>query len=148
MLCVFIDSSVLFSAAYSSKGHACDLIIMAARNEFRLVISPLVMDKTRRNLADFAPEVLPALEQIFDAIDFEIINPSKADVIEAAKIVALNTAAILAAVNVAQVDMFVTLDKKHLVNRPKLEAYARTLILRSVDAYQRITGLIKNSKSP
>jgi predicted nucleic acid-binding protein len=140
---VFIDSSVLFSAAYSSKGHARDLIIMAARNEIRLVIGV-----TRRDLADFTPEALSALEQIFDAIDFEIINPSKADVIEAAKIVALNTAAILAAVNVAQVDMFVTLDKKHLVNRPELEAYARTLILRSVDAYQRITGLIKNSKSP
>jgi predicted nucleic acid-binding protein len=108
MLRVFIDSSVLFSAAYSSKGYARDLIVIAARADIRLVISSLVMEETRRNLADFAPEVLPALEQIFDSIDFEIINPSKADVIEAAKIVALKDAAILAAVKIAQVDMFVT----------------------------------------
>ena len=126
MLRVFIDSSVLFSAAYSSKGHASDLIIMAARNEIRLVISSLVMEETRRNLADFAPEVLPALDQVFDAIDFEIINPSKADVIDAAKIVAVKDAAILAAVKVAQVYMFVTLDKKHLLDRPELEIYANT----------------------
>ena len=145
MLRVFIDSSVLFSAAYSSKGHARDLIMMAARAEIRLVISSLVIEETRRNLADFAPEVLPALEQIFDAINFDIVNPSKADVIEAAKIVALKDAAILAAVKVAQVDMFVSLDKKHLLDRPELETYASTPILRPVDAYQRIAGLSKNS---
>lgn len=145
MLRVFIDSSVLFSAAYSNKGHACDLIMMAARNEIRLVISTLVMEETRRNLADFAPEVLPALERIFDAIDIEIVNPSKADIIEAAKIVALKDAAILAAVRFAQVDLFVTLDKKHLLDRPELEAFTSTAILRPVDAYQRITGLKKDS---
>jgi predicted nucleic acid-binding protein len=141
MLRIFIDSSVLFSAAYSSKGHARDLIMMAARNEIRLVISRLVMEETRRNLADFAPEVLPALEQIFDAIDFEIVNPSKADVVEAAKIVALKDAAILAAVKVARLDMFVTLDKKYLLDRLELETYANAPILRPVDAHQRITGL-------
>jgi predicted nucleic acid-binding protein len=145
MLRVFIDSSVLFSAAYSNKGHARDLILMAARADIRLVISSLVMAETRRNLADFAPAVLPDLEQIFDSIDLEIVNPSKADIIEAAKIVALKDAAILAAVKVAQVDMFVTLDKKHLLDRPELESYASTLILRPVDAYQRIAGLSKNS---
>ena len=102
------------------------------------------MEETRRNLADFASDVLPALEQIFDAIDFEIINPSKADVIEAAKIVALKDAPILAAVKLAQVELFVTLDKKHLLDRPELEAFTSTSILRPVDAYQRITGLSNN----
>ena len=140
MLRVFVDSSVLFSAAYSSKGHARDLILMAARAEIRLAISPMVMEETRRNLADFAPETRPALEQIYDAIDFEIVNPTKDDVIEAAKLVALKDAPILAAVKVANVDMFVTLDKKHLLDRPDLEKYANTPILRPVDAYQRITG--------
>jgi predicted nucleic acid-binding protein len=140
MLRVFIDSSVLFSAAYSSTGHARDLITMAARSEIRLVISSLVMEETRRNLADFAPDTLPALEQIFASIDFEIVKPSTDDVISAAKIVALKDAAILAAVKFAQVDLCVTLDKKHLLDRPELEAYANSPILRPVDAYQRITG--------
>lgn len=144
MLRVFIDSSVMFSAAYSNTGHARDLIMMAARDEIRLVISALVMDESRRNLADFAPEVIPALERIFDSIDFEIINPTKEDVVEAAKIIALKDAPILAAVKVAQVDLFVTLDKKHLLDRPELETYVSSPILRPVDAYQRIMRLRKN----
>lgn len=141
---VFIDSSVLFSAAYSSKGYARDLILMAVRAEIRLVISSLVMEETRRNLADFAPEVLPALKQIFDSIDFEIINPTREDVIEAARFVALKDAPILAAARIAQVDLLVTLDKKHLLDRPELEVFANSPILGPVDAYQRITGLSNN----
>lgn len=138
MLRVFIDSSVLFSAAYSNKGHARDLILMAARDEIRLVISALVMEETRRNLADFAPEALPALEQIFDSIDFEIVNPAKDEVLDAAKLVALKDAPILAAAQIAKVDIFVTMDKKHLLDKPELETFANCPILRPVDAYQRI----------
>jgi predicted nucleic acid-binding protein len=145
MLRVFIDSSVLFSAAYSGKGHARDLVMMAIRGEIRLVISTLVVEETRRNLADFAPEVLPALELIFDLIDFEIIKPSSESVIEATKIVALKDAAILAAVKFAQVDFFVTVDKKHLLDRPELAIFANTPILRPVEVYQKIIGLNKKS---
>lgn len=140
MLRVFIDSSVLFSAAYSNKGHARDLILMAAREEIRLVISLLVMEETRRNLADFAPEALPALERVFDSIDFEIVNPIKDEVVEAAQLVAPKDAPILAAARVARVDILITLDKKHLLDKPELETYANCPILRPVDAYQRITG--------
>ncbi len=111
MLRVFIDSSVLFSAAYSNKGNAHDLILMAARDEIRMVISELVMEETRCNLDDFAPETLPALERVFDSIDFEIVNPIKDEVLDAAKLVTLKDAPILAAARVAGVDIFVTLDK-------------------------------------
>ena len=145
MLRVFIDSSVLFSAAYSSKGHAREIIMMAARDEIRLVISTLVMEETRCNLANFAPEVIPSLENLFDSINFEITPISKDDVVEAMRLVVLKDAPILAAVKIARVDYFVTLDKKHLLDRPELETYASTMILRPVDAYQRITSSRKNS---
>jgi predicted nucleic acid-binding protein len=140
MLRVFVDSSVLFSAAYSNKGHARDLILMAARDEIRLVISPLVIEETRRNLADFAPEVLPALEQVFDSIDFETFNPTRDEVVEAAKLVAFKDAPILAAVLLSRVDIFVTLDQKHLLDKPELERFAKCPILRPIDTYRRITG--------
>lgn len=38
---LFIDSSVLFSAAYSARGHACDLVVMAAREEVILGVISL-----------------------------------------------------------------------------------------------------------
>jgi predicted nucleic acid-binding protein len=38
---VFIDSSVFFSAANSSRGHSRDLILMAVRGKIDLVLSRL-----------------------------------------------------------------------------------------------------------
>jgi predicted nucleic acid-binding protein len=137
---LFIDSSVLFSAAYSSKGHARSLIVMAARDEIKLVISSLVMEETRRNLADFAPEVLPALEIIITLIDFEVVDPTKEEIIAASRVVALKDAPILAAAKVANVSLLVTLDKKHLLDRPELGSYANVQIVRPADAYHMISS--------
>ena len=39
MIRAFFDSNVLFSAMYSSKGYSHDLLIMAVRKEFQMVIS-------------------------------------------------------------------------------------------------------------
>ena len=58
MLRVFLDSSVLFSAAYSSTGSSRDLIREAIRGNLTLVVSPEVLDETQRNLEQKAPHVL------------------------------------------------------------------------------------------
>ena len=55
---VFVDSSVLFSAAYSSKGHSREVLLKAAREEITVGISQPVVDETRRNLADHAPHLI------------------------------------------------------------------------------------------
>lgn len=47
---LFIDSSVLFSAANSAKGHSRDLLLMGASGEITIVISDYVLEETRRNL--------------------------------------------------------------------------------------------------
>ena len=65
---LFIDSSVLFSAAYSSRGNARNIILMAARKELTAVISKLVINETLgiytcfpKHLLDrvFAPYAVP-----------------------------------------------------------------------------------------
>ena len=137
---VFIDSSVLFAAAYSEKGFARDLIITGIREQAHLVISSLVMEETRRNLADFAPETLPALERIFELASFEVVNPSKQGVLDAAKWVVLKDAPILAAAKSAKVDILATLDKRHLLDRPELESFIAARILRPKEAYEWIMG--------
>ena len=50
----FIDSSVLFSAAYSPRGNARNIILVAVRNELTAVISKLVIDETTRNMIEKA----------------------------------------------------------------------------------------------
>lgn len=121
---IFLDSSVLFSAAYSSRGHSHDLILMAAKGEIIIVISNFVLNETKRNLHASAPEAIPFLEQVFDSISFEYIRPTKRDVIAAANHVTQKDAPIVSAAKKAKVDLLVTLDKKHLLGKPEIAAYA------------------------
>ena len=136
---LFIDSSVLFAAAYSTRGHAHDLILMGVRGQVTLVMSRLVLEETRRNLAASAPESLPALERLLDNLSLEIVRPSKDEVVAAAQYTALKDAPILAAARIAKVDLLVTLDRKHLLRKPDLETYARAAIRTPVEAYRKIT---------
>ena len=43
---LFIDSSVLFSAANSERGHSRDLVLMSAKEEHTLVLSHYVLEET------------------------------------------------------------------------------------------------------
>ncbi|MGD2158995.1 MAG: PIN domain-containing protein [Anaerolineales bacterium] len=124
MIRIFVDSSVLFAAAYSATGHSRDLILMAAREEITLVISHLVLAETRRNLFESAPEVLNYLDLVIDNIPFESIQPTKREVIAASEFVVLKDAPIVAAAKKAGVKFLVTLDRKHLLGKPKIAQYA------------------------
>ncbi len=134
---LFIDSSVLFSAAYSSKGHSRDLIMLGAAGKINLVISDFVVEETRRNLALSRPG-MTVLEQIFREARMEVVTVSRHQVQAAMRIVVPKDAAILAAAKVAKVDMLVTLDRKHLLNHPELEKYLNAPILTPAEAVSRI----------
>jgi predicted nucleic acid-binding protein len=58
----------------------------------------------------------------------------------AAKHVTLKDAPILAAARKAKVAFLVTLDKKHLLSRPELAQYARTIIATPQEAFLQITA--------
>jgi len=140
MMRVFLDSSVLFSAAYSPRGHSRDLLLMAAREEIILVISKLVVEEVKRNLSDYAPDAVILFEQILDAIPFEYIHPTKKEILMAAEKVELKDAPIVAAAKKAKVDVLVTLDKKHLLGRPELVRYAGM----DISTPQEAIALLKN----
>jgi predicted nucleic acid-binding protein len=94
---LFLDSSVLFSAAYSSRGHARDLILMGIRREIVIVISRLVIDETRMNLGEKAPDKLYLLDTIVENVPFEVVRPTKREVIASMRKVELKDAPIIAA---------------------------------------------------
>lgn len=140
MIRVFFDSSVLFAAAYSSRGHSRDLLLMAGRRDIVAVASPVVLEETRRNIAESAPECLPVLERLLEQVAFELVRPSKREVLAAARQIALKDAPILAAARRARVHILVTLDRKHLLDKPALARYARTKILTPKDTVAALTG--------
>ena len=77
---VFIDSSVLYAAALSATGPARELILRGIRGECDLVISPLVLEETERNLEDKAPHALGPFGAFRDVLGARQVNPSKASI--------------------------------------------------------------------
>ena len=115
MIRAFIDASVLFAASLSPTGASREIIRQAVRGEVTLVASKLVYEEAEKNLADKAPEALPAFHQFLDTVPFETVRPSKRQVVQAAEYGALKDAPIVAAAKKAQVDYLVSLDRHHLV---------------------------------
>lgn len=136
MLRFFIDSSVLFAAAYSTRGHAADLLKAALLIKLTLVISPMVLEETRRNLAYVDISTLPAFERLITTIPFENVHPSREEVLAATTVVVTKDAPIVAAAKLAGVDALVTMDKKHLLNHPEIEIFAQTKVWTPKEAYE------------
>lgn len=134
---LFIDSSVLFSAAYSSKGFSRDLMMLGAAGRIKLVISDFVLEETRRNLALKRPD-LNILGRIIQGARIEIVSATRRQVQEAMKVVVPKDAPILAAARIARVNALVSFDKKHLLGNPELEIYLNAPILTPDEAIARI----------
>lgn len=121
---VFLDASVIFSGCYSTRGHSHDLMLMSLRGEYDLVCSQLVVEEARRNLAKTSKDFVLFLDFVLENIAIEYVRPTKRQVLAAASHVALKDAPIVAAAKRAEVDLLVSLDKKHLLGKPELAKYA------------------------
>jgi predicted nucleic acid-binding protein len=137
MLRIFIDSSVLFTAANSAKGHSRDLMLISAAGKLTLVLSDFVLEETRRNLALTQPGST-VLERIIQEARIEIVSVTGQQVLDAMKWIVPKDAPILAAAKVAKVDMLVSLDKKHILGHPELESYINAPILTPAEAFARL----------
>jgi len=115
MIRAFVDSSVLFSACLSTRGASHEIIRESERGNVDLVISRLVLQEAKRNLAQKAPQAVPLFSQFLTAVSFELVRPTKQEVLQAAAYTKLKDAPIVAAAKKAQVDFLVSLDRRHLV---------------------------------
>lgn len=135
---IFIDSSVLFSAANSAKGHSRDLMLLSASGEIHLIISNFVLEETVRNLSKLKQSPLGELEILLKNANIEIVKIDRQAVLDAGELIILKDAPIIAAAKSAKVDMLVSLDRKHILNRPELEAYIEASILTPAGAIQKL----------
>lgn len=117
---VFIDSSVLIAVAISPTGSARDLILAAMNNQFKVVISSLVLEETQRNLTNKAPQALPALRIFLEALNPEVVSPKRTLVLKISKVIELKDAPIVAGAISAKSDYLVSFDRKHIL-RQKVE---------------------------
>jgi predicted nucleic acid-binding protein len=127
---VFIDSSVLYAAAFSATGPTRRLILKGLEGSVTLALSDLVLEETKRNLTKNAPSALPYFTILADLFSPFIINPTKAQVLKAAQVVHLKDAPIVAAAAKGKADYLATHDIKHLLSHAQAieEAYGITVI--------------------
>ena len=118
---IFIDANVFYAAIYSSTGASREIILRGIRGEVILVVSRLILEEVERNLSAKAPDTLPLFRQFADAVPFEMVEPTKREVLEAMEYVVLKDAPVVAAARRAKVDYLVSLDRKHLVGKPDIE---------------------------
>ena len=116
---VFVDSSVLYSACYSSTGASREIIRQGILGKIKLVISKHIIEEVERNLEKDAPNVIPILQQFLSSVPFMVVHPTKNEVEKTSKYVDLKDAPILAAAKKAKADYLISLDTKHLV-KPKV----------------------------
>ncbi|MDF1500755.1 MAG: PIN domain-containing protein [Anaerolineales bacterium] len=135
---VFLDSSVFFSAAYSPRGHARDLIMMALRGGIDMVLSRIVIEENRRNRAASAPEQLPFLGFVLESVSYEVARPTKEEVLSASKYTALKDAPIAAAAKAGKAEPLATLDRKHLLGSPELKELAGSDIVSPEEAVEKL----------
>jgi predicted nucleic acid-binding protein len=127
---IFLDSSVLYAAAFSATGPARRLILRGLEGSVTLVISDLVLEETKRNLTKNAPAALPYFTIIADLLAPSVTNPTKAAVLKAAQIVHLKDAPIVAAAAKVKAEYLATHDVKHLLTHARTieAAYGITVI--------------------
>lgn len=120
MIRAFIDASVLYAASASSTGASRETLRRAIQERVVLVISELVLAEVERNLAVKAPETLCDFQRILAVVPFELVRPTRRQVLQAAQYTALKDAPIVAAAKKARVDYLVSLDRRHLVSVPEV----------------------------
>ena len=127
---LFLDSSALYAAIYSSTGAARELIRWSIQGRVQLIASQDVLEETQRNIARKAPEIADVFHFFLAMLPLEIVpDPTKAEVRQAEQFVAQKDAPIVAAARKANVDYLVTFDKKHLLQKKDLSEYVGGEIL-------------------
>lgn len=117
---VFIDASVLFAASLSKTGFARDLIVAGIRGDIVLVLSHIVIEETRRNLAAKVPRAVPFFDTVLALEFLLIIDPPATLVRQTAAHIVLKDAPIVAGAIHAQAEFLVTYDRKHLLTQAGL----------------------------
>ena len=111
---VFLDSSVLIAAAISARGSARDLFYRGLYGDIRLIISPLVLRESERNIRTKVPHVLDAFATLAEVLT-DRVTPTQTAMEQAAEMIELKDAAIVAAAVAARAEYLATYDRKHLL---------------------------------
>jgi predicted nucleic acid-binding protein len=115
---VFLDTSVLFSAVFSSTGGARKLFLLGEAGLLDLIIGPNVLREADETVRRKVPNSLPLLAHLLEIGRVQTTSAPKPEQIESAgSMVAYRPDAhVLAEAICSEADWFVTHDKEHFLN--------------------------------
>ncbi|MBM4401696.1 MAG: putative toxin-antitoxin system toxin component, PIN family [Candidatus Cloacimonetes bacterium] len=128
---VFLDTSVLIAALFSSKGASAEILKLARSGELEIFISQHVIEETRKTLHLKGTQLLPVFEGILKTKIFNVLpNPSKKE-IDLSKLIVKDEkdVPILAIAMQEKVDYLVTLDRKDFIDDTTVAKKSRLKIL-------------------
>jgi predicted nucleic acid-binding protein len=127
---IFLDAGVYIAGAGSALGGSRQILDWCAERLLQPVTSPQVLTESRRNVAKKLPRAITILERIIQQVDAELARyPTDDEIANAALVVLSKDAPILAAASKADVEYFVTLDRKHFKQPKVLSAVLFQILL-------------------
>lgn len=123
---VFLDASALFAAVWSSEGGARMILKLGEAGAVRLLISSQVLDEVEGALRRKASEALGIFAILLDRSNIEVIaSPNDEAILGCLAVTGhRGDAGVLAAALNSWVDYFVTLDRQHFLDNPRLSGFA------------------------
>lgn len=121
---VFLDTSAIFAALWSTTGGGRELLKLSEANAIRAAVSSHVLDETDSVIQRKDGTRMGELVLLLDDARLEIVPvPDRATVGRCLALLAYaNDARVIAAAWQADVDYFVTLDRQHFLNNEPLKA--------------------------
>lgn len=117
---VFLDTNIIFSGLYSSKGPAGTILERFIDGEFTMVISQQVLEEVIRTIKENLPAALPALRTLLESVALEIVNdPAYTEIIRWRHIINPDDSAVLAAAEAVRPDYLLTGDN-HFLDNPAI----------------------------
>jgi uncharacterized protein len=114
---VFLDTNVIFSGLYSSRGAPAAVLEYFSTGRIRVIVSQQVLEELIRTFKAKLPEGLPALKRLLlNAAPEVCAGPSAGAISRWAEVLQPGDAAILAAAVAAEADYLVTGDNHFLEN--------------------------------
>ena len=141
MVSIFADSSVIIAGVGSASGASRAVLILADLGFFQLVISPLVLEESRRNIAKKLPTFMPVFTDLIATIQPQVVvNPSVEECQRWITIIEAKDAPIIAAAISAKVNRLLTLNTKDFT--PEVAARTGLIIQTPGEFIQDIRGII------
>lgn len=115
---IFLDTSVLIAALFSSKGASAEILKLARAEKIQVYISQYVIDETRKTLQLKGAQLLPVFDRILEIKTFSLLPKPPKKQINLVKFIIKDSkdVPILALAMHKKADYLVTLDRKDFID--------------------------------